>query len=70
MVSFWILRAKLRLYRGIPPHLHRHHFRLALRAEDPLIGQVVVVVGAQVAVQRDRVLRQLDDLYAVQTDSI
>ncbi len=43
-------------------HLHLHHLVFALRAERPLIGQGIVVVGALVAVQRDGVPWQLDDL--------
>lgn len=44
------------------PHLHLHHLVLALWAQRPLVGQVVVVVGALVPVQSDGVPWQLEDL--------
>lgn len=43
-------------------HLHLHHLVFALGAEGPLVGQVVMVVGALVAVQGHGVTWQLDDL--------
>lgn len=57
-----VLQTKQNPEGGTSTHLHLHHLVLALGAEGPLVGQVVVVVGALVAVQGDGVLRQLDDL--------
>lgn len=48
--------------RLLPAHLHLHHFVFALRAEGPLVGEGIVVVGALAAVQTDGVPGQLDDL--------
>lgn len=50
------------MYYMYSPHLHLHHLVFALRAEGPLIGQGIMVVGALVAVQSDGVAWQLDDL--------
>lgn len=52
------------MYMHRPPvsHLHLHHLVFALRAEGPLVGQGIVVVGALVAVQRHGVAWQLDHL--------
>lgn len=58
----WTIGWAVYVYGSGGSHLHLHHFVLALRAEGPLVGQGVVVVGALVAVQSDGVTWQLDDL--------
>lgn len=55
----WALMKWLTLHIS---HLHLHHLVFALGAEGPLVGQVVMVIRAFVAVQGDGVAWQLDDL--------